>query len=137
MRKTSLESYRTIRESGVLSQRRFQVYEILYENGPMTGSEAALRFKSLYGLRTPNQANIVTRLGELRDMGIAEEVRTRTCSVTGMNVIEWDVTSNLPVSMKRKVKRRRIFIELDLFDTVVRTSWEPFEGGIEFRERAK
>lgn len=135
IRNTSAESFKAIRESGVLSLRRLQVYEILFDHGPMTGSELALRFQKLHGSRTPNQANVVTRLGELRDMGVAEEIRTRRCSVTGMNVIEWDLNDRLPKPLKKTGARRSVWAEFDLFGEIRRTSTEPFVGGIEFVER--
>lgn len=38
-RDTSREAYNKIKEMGLLSQRRWEVYDILYSHGPMTGGE--------------------------------------------------------------------------------------------------
>jgi hypothetical protein len=53
-----------------------------------------------------NQQNIATRLGELRDLGIAKECRKRACSVTGLTVIEWDVTADLPVKRPKPTEHK-------------------------------
>ena len=34
-------------------------------------------------------------------MGVIYEVRTRECSITGKNVIEWDLTDKLPTKIKK------------------------------------
>lgn len=105
VRDTSIEAYRAIEESGLLSQRRHQVYKTLFEYGPCTANELAKNFwKMEFKIPRNVNLNIVTRLGELRDLGVAKEVRTRQCSITGMNVIEWDVTSNLPIKFEKSKK---------------------------------
>jgi len=101
VRRTSLEAYTQIKESGLLSGRRWQVYDALYHHGPCTASEL---FYKMRNMRNPSHSNVTTRLGELRDMGVAYEVRERLCSITGRNVIEWDVTERLPVKFE-KTKR--------------------------------
>lgn len=105
MRETSFEAYRDIRDSGLLSKRRFQVYEILYVYGPMTGGELFREMKKKYGMTVPTNSNVTTRLGELRERGSVRELGVRRCKVSGQTVILWDVTKNLPsepVRMKRK-----------------------------------
>ena len=108
MRETSLEAFRKIRDEGLLSERRFQVYATLYKYGPCTANELAKNFHLMnFNLAKNVNMNIVTRLGELRDAGVAREVRERECSVTGMRVIEWDVTDGLPVKPPKKTKKLR------------------------------
>lgn len=102
IRQTSIQAYNDIKFNGLLSKRRWQVYDILFKEGALTGSELAVKFKKQYGVFAPSNTNVVTRLGELRDLGVAYEVKTTICSVTGMKVILWDVTSNLPLSMPKK-----------------------------------
>lgn len=105
IRDTSIEAYKKIRENGLLSKRRFEVYDILFNNGPLTGSEVAIKFKKTYGHFAPSNTNIVTRLGELRDTGAVREVNKTMCSVTGMTVILWDVTSKLPIKLEKTKKQ--------------------------------
>ena len=51
-------------------------------------------------------SNSAARFSELRDIGVIQEIRERTCQVTGMNVIEWDVTDQLPIKRIQKVSRK-------------------------------
>ena len=41
-----------------------------------------------------------TRLTELMNMGVIYEKSIRKCTITGRNVIEWDLTDNLPTDTK-------------------------------------
>lgn len=93
VRKTSIEVYRRIVSEGLLSKRRLDIYSVLFHEGPLTANEV---FKRLLGKSNINSANTGARLFELREMGAAEETGTRKCSVTGNNVIVWDVTGKLP-----------------------------------------
>jgi len=104
IRKTSIEAYKRIKDEGLLSQRRWQVYDLLYKHGPMTGSQLAIEFKTKYGSLAPNAGNMVTRLGELRDAGAAEELGTRICPITSHRAIIWDVTGKLPKKTTKPTK---------------------------------
>jgi hypothetical protein len=86
MRETSVQAFHAIRESGLLSQRRWEAYEGLYQHGPMTSSE--LDAAMGVGWRTTNK-----RLPELERMGVVKILGTRPCGVTGMDAMVWDVTS--------------------------------------------
>ena len=99
-RDTSIEAYHKIKENGMLSSRRWEAYEILFHHGPMTCGELFSK-SDLVNLKGYRQ-NYVARLGELRDLGVVTEVGTKKCSITGMNVILWDVTSNLPKTPEKK-----------------------------------
>lgn len=103
-RKTSIEAYNTIKENGLLSKRRLEVYEALFEFGPCTGGEL-FRKANAKQKNIPN-ANIVTRLGELRRVGVVAEVGERKCAATGMNVIVWDVTDKLPLKLEKPIKSK-------------------------------
>lgn len=111
IRETSIEAYRAIREGGLLSERRLQVYELLYHYGPCTANELINRAGKKSSLI--NQ-NVVTRLGELRDMGCVKELGVRQCDVTGMKVIVWDVTGKLPGKLYKKRKKTRKQIRKEL-----------------------
>lgn len=99
IRKTSLESYKTIKENGLLSQRRFETYELLFKHGPATAMELRKYFP-----KNSVDSQIRARLNELREHGVAYERRERVCNVTGMNVIEWEVTDRLPLKLEKKEK---------------------------------
>ena len=102
MRQTSIDCFNQIKEEGLLSKRRLQVYESIYNSAPCTASEV---FKEK-NLKT-NQSG---RFTELRDLGVIYEKGERTCSITGKNVIEWDLTDRLPVNIKNpnKTKKQRV-----------------------------
>ena len=101
-RQTSIDCYNQIKQEGLLSKRRLQVYESIYNSAPCTASEV---FKDK-NLKT-NQSG---RFTELRDLGVIYEKGERLCSITGMNVIEWDLTDRLPVNVKNsnKTKKQKI-----------------------------
>lgn len=89
IRKTSREAYHQIKLDGSLSRVRFMVYEALVHNDEATANEL---FKTMPASKRVN-SNTVTRLGELRDMGVVEEFYERPCKVTGKTAIVWKVTN--------------------------------------------
>lgn len=99
IRDTSIEAYNTIKNNGLLSERRFQVYEVLFAHGPATAMELRRFFPKGFV-----DSQIRARLNELRQLGCARESKERPCSVTGMNVIEWEVTDKLPVKFEKSEK---------------------------------
>jgi hypothetical protein len=104
-RRTSADVYRQIREEGLLSEMRFTVYDALFIHGPATAGEIS---KGLIQVGVPSgggragPGNVSARLVELRDLGTAEELGEKECSVTGRNVILWDVTDQLPSGKVKK-----------------------------------
>lgn len=106
VRRTSVEAYHAIQENGLLSLRRWQVYEVLYDIGPATGGEVFKEMLRRHGLGIPSNSNTITRLGELRERGVVEEMGIRQCSVSGQRVLLWDVTDKLPSKIKKKKRRK-------------------------------
>lgn len=52
---------------------------------------------------------VLERLSELRDRAVVYEVKIRPCSITGREVIEWDVTNKLPIKVtKRREKKKSL-----------------------------
>lgn len=108
-RPTGTETYHAIVSTGLVSKKRLEVYSVLADGGPLTATEIAERMP---GEKSPSKGNNVhARLCELRDMDLVEEVGERACSVSGRNVIVWDVTGRLP---RKRVApaRRRWFLAL-------------------------
>lgn len=131
VRETSAEAYRTIKENGLLSERRLQVYDYLYQHGPCTANELVNRA----GKRsTLGNQNVVTRLGELRAMGVVKELGTRQCEVTGMRVIVWDVTRELPKKLEKGLSRSRKEIRKDLMELLRKIhDYSATQDDLEFR----
>lgn len=104
VRETSVEAYRTIKENGLLSRRRWEAYEALFDCGPATATE-------VFNHMTPKgksmvASNVRARLGELRDMGCVKEVGEKVESSTGATVILWDVTRGLPAKYEKPKKKK-------------------------------
>ena len=98
-RKTSIECFSKIKQEGLLSKRRLQVYESIFNYAPCTASEV-FNDKNL-------KTNQSGRFTELRDVGVIDEKGERLCRITGRNVIEWDLTDRLPINFKNKNKTKK------------------------------
>lgn len=88
-RQTSIEAFKAIEERGLLSRRRWEAYEALFNHGPFTASEGAQHVSM-------RKNDLSSRLHELVAWGVAREVGTKECSITGLEVIVFDVTSGMP-----------------------------------------
>ena len=104
-RQTSIDCFNQIKQEGLLSKRRLEVYEALLSSAPCTSSEAIRNAKTTFGV-----FGVSSRFTELRDLGVIYEKGEKECSITGRNVIEWDLTDRLPVNIKKsnKTKKQKI-----------------------------
>ena len=102
-RQTSIDCFNKIKQEGLLSKRRLEVYEAILKNAPCTTNEA---LKDVHS----GSHGVGSRTTELRDAGVIYEKDVRPCMVTGRNVIEWDLTDRLPVNIKNsnKTKKHRV-----------------------------
>lgn len=102
MRSTSIATYNEIKASGLLSKRRFEVYDTLFHHGPMTANDLVRHFKA----QNPdaNQTGWNARFSELERMGAIKEVGTKKDLVSGNDCTLWDVTSELPVKLEKSSK---------------------------------
>lgn len=103
VRRTSVDAYNAIKQNGLLSERRWQTYDVLYKFGPATAMELRKYFPKGHV-----DSQIRARLNELRELGVAYEVKERPCGVTGHVVIEWDVSDGLPLKRKTIKKTKCI-----------------------------
>jgi hypothetical protein len=92
MRQTSINCYNQIKREGLLSERRLQVLYIMVSLSPCSAGELEKEFNLIHGIKGGWK-----QLSVLRDQGVLREIGTKTCSITGRNVIEWDMTGNLPI----------------------------------------
>ena len=111
-RQTSIDCYNQIKSEGLLSKMRFKVYEAILKKAPCTSGEAFATMTTKENQISQSRA----RFTELRELGVIYEVRNRKCTITGMNVIEWDLTDKLPINVKKnnKTKKQRINDALNL-----------------------
>lgn len=114
-RQTSIDCYNEIKASGLLSKRRLEVYEVLLKITPCTASELQKSMDYNNGGR-----DCMKRVSELRDLGVIYEKRERKCSITGRNVIEWDLTDKLPIKISIITKQGRINDALDALTELYR-----------------
>ena len=102
-RQTSIDCYNKIKQEGLLSNMRFKVYEAILRKAPCTSGEA-------FAIMTTKENQISqsrARFTELRDLGVIYEKGEKKCSITGRNVIEWDLTDRLPVNLKKTNKTKK------------------------------
>tara|TARA_R100001463_G_scaffold14501_3_gene38089 strand:- start:7816 stop:8238 length:423 start_codon:yes stop_codon:yes gene_type:complete len=105
-RQTSIDCYKQIKEEGLLSKMRLKVYEAILNNAPCTSGEAFATMTTKENQISQSRA----RFTELRELGVIYEVQNRKCTITGMNVIEWDLTDKLPINIKKynKTKKQKV-----------------------------
>lgn len=107
-RNTSVAAYQSITENGLLSRRRWEVYEVLYRFGPLTQLELAKAH-----FQHTQARNVQPRISELAALGVVEHVGFKVDEVTQQKNMLWDVNDQLPVKpMKKKSSRARI-LELE------------------------
>jgi hypothetical protein len=119
-RDTSKTIYQEIRDNGLLAKRRMEVYDIIYKYGSMTGAEVSNMHKIKFGtIGSTVSETIRNRITELRDMGVVRELGTTKCPITNNTVILWDVTSNLPKKLKKRLskkeKKELILADIEVF----------------------
>jgi hypothetical protein len=111
-RQTSIDCYNEIKNSNLLAQRRFETFEAIFKSAPCTRQEALEHTNPINALSLS-----AARFTELRRIGVIYEKDVRACKVTGRNVIEWDLTDRLPVTVKNtnKTKKHRVNDALNSF----------------------
>ena len=108
IRQTSIDCYNQIKAEGLLSKRRLQVYEILLENGSLTGTQVSILFKKKY-FSSNHSEGIRNRITELFDRGVVYEKDIVDCKYSNRKVTLWDLTDNLPKDIKKpKTKKDKI-----------------------------
>lgn len=100
--RTSIETYNEIKNSGLLSEKRWRVYDIFYQlNRPLTGAEVSQIYKSNYP-SSQHSETIRNRITELKEMGLLAEFEVVDCTFTGRKVFSFITTNNLPEKLEKK-----------------------------------
>ena len=100
VRQTSIKAYRKIKESGSLSKRRWEVYDTIFKHGPMTATEVANKMRDYCNsIMFTAVKNIHSRVTELKDMNVIEEIGTRECKISKNTAIVWEVTNEMPTKL--------------------------------------
>jgi len=108
--RNKIEAYKKNMESGLISKRRAEVYQILSKYGPCTGSEASSKWKAVKGER--NSENIRNRITELVKMGAVEIVGNAVDKHTGMKVSVYDLSKNVVVPLLKKPSSKDVIKKL-------------------------
>lgn len=100
-RQASDDSYRAIRENGLLVGASLAIYDILFRFGPLTAGE-------VFGVCIADNLGHVKvkgavcgRLTELSRKGVVRSLGRRKCGYTGQVVTLYDVTDRLPIGSGR------------------------------------
>jgi Fe2+ or Zn2+ uptake regulation protein len=100
--RTSIETYYEIKNSGLLSEKRWKVYDIFYQmNRPLTGAEVSQIYKANYP-SSQHSETIRNRITELKEMGLLAEFEIVDCTFTGRKVYTFITTNNLPEKLEKK-----------------------------------
>jgi len=100
--RTSIETYHEIKNSGLLSEKRWKVYDIFYQNNrPLTGAEVSQIYKGNYP-SSQHSETIRNRITELKEMGLLAEFEMVDCTFTGRKVYTFVTTNNLPEKLEKK-----------------------------------
>lgn len=106
--KTSVETYKKILASGLISKRRREILNILWEHISLTGNQISKIHKELYNTNSFSE-NIKNRITELEQMGVISVVGIVKCPITKNNVNLYSLTGNMPVKLKvKKTKKQKI-----------------------------
>ncbi len=111
-RKTSIEAYNAVLHSGMVGNRHKEIYRIIYAHGPMTANECFNMLAKGLGDDFRFDSNTRSRLTELRERGLLQELGTRPCTVTKRKCILWDVTDECPSKLEPKKTKDQIIQEL-------------------------
>lgn len=120
--RTSAATLHNILATGLITKQRANVLEALFEHGPCTARE--LQEKAFDGKDFAHK-----RLPELKAQGVAQEIGTRTCAVTGQSATLWDIAPGPavkyepPATASEQLASARVTME-----AIARLSREVLEG---------
>ena len=93
VRKTSIDTYNRVKDSGLLSTLRFKVYHALYKNGPM-GMLETFRYINPGESDGHKLQSYNPRFTELKQMGLIEECGETVCDITHQTVMLLQTTED-------------------------------------------
>ena len=118
VRQTSLHAYNQIRDNGLLSKRRWEVYDVLFHNGPLTHLELAERY-----VPGTQPRNVQPRVSELENLKVVVCVGHKVDDRTKMVNMLWDVTDCIPAIPEKKKSKNQIITELRAEIADLRRRW--------------
>jgi len=96
VRSTSIDAYKKVVDSGLLSKKLIQAFTIIYRFGPITSREANAFYVSAY--KAENNLNqFRALLTHLQNMDVIQTIEKVQCPISKMTVYNFDITGRLPV----------------------------------------
>lgn len=115
VRSTSIDAYKKVVDSGLLSTKLIQAFTIIYRFGPMTSREANKRYVETF--RTEDNLNqFRALLTHLQNMDVIQTIEKVVCPISKMTVYNFDITGRLPVKEVKvtlKDKKRNLLKTVD------------------------
>jgi hypothetical protein len=112
IQRTSIDTYHAIRDSGVLSEKRMNVFDIFYENpNGLTGSEVSEIYKDKFP-SSKHSETIRNRITELFQMGVLVEVGVVECQFSKRSVMKWCCVDKMPIPLEKKATRKEQIKEI-------------------------
>lgn len=109
IQKTSVETFIQVQNSGLLSEKRLRVYEIIYEYGALTGAQVSEIYRSKYPSATHSET-IRNRITELVQMNLVKQAGTVVCDKTKRKVHTYLCSNELPSTPQKKVSKKQILL---------------------------
>jgi len=96
IRDTSIDAYKKVVDSGLLSTKLIQAFTIIYRFGPMTSREANQKFVENFVVEN-NLNQFRALLTHLQNMDVIQTIEKVVCPISKMTVYNFDITGRLPV----------------------------------------
>jgi hypothetical protein len=100
VRDTSIDAFKKVVDSGLLSIKLIHAFTMVYQYGPLTSREANKRFVEYTGAED-NLNQFRALLTHLQNMDVIQTVEKVVCPFSKMTVYQFDVTGRLPVKEKK------------------------------------
>lgn len=97
MKDTSLEAWQKIKDSKLLSERKWQVYDYVFRNGPCLMRDALVALQAKH--KVPGNV-FSTRFSELERAGFLKTVGKKMCADTGNEGYVYEVTGEIGTFVK-------------------------------------
>jgi hypothetical protein len=109
---TSIETYHSIKNSGLISEKRLKVFDIFYQNPKgLTGAEVS----EIYRRENPTSQHSETirnRITELVQMGVLVEIGVVECQFSKRSVMKWCCVDKMPIPLEKKATRKKQIKEI-------------------------
>lgn len=140
-RSISKAAYDMIKKNGLLTKRKWQVYDYVFNFGPVTQRETWNALKGIDGSIIAGSIN--TRFSELERVGVMQIVGEKMDPLTKHIVSVWDVTDGLP-KKEYKIKLKEVWVCPKMFlewennlNQIFNCSPTKKEGWVKFKEVKK